>query len=1056
SSEFCILWVRLENGSFGIYDTAVLRVQFKRLPTFYIINLMLPSILLLGISTLAFCLPPECGERVSFSITIVLSMCVFLQLVGNYTPTQSESVPLITWYFSLAVVMTIMNVLCNAFVLSCHFRQESSVSSRVIRALFLNRFALRRSCPRKVASAATDADSTQSDVPSDVPSENEWKTVGSSADRVFFKAFATVVAVILIVPFAISFASWNMSCLGMSDLLYCMAFVFAFGDARADAAVASPDAALVVALKLATEYNSWVRPPPDAGNANTVNVPVAQLFRIELKDLSLNEAPVGVISNGIVHQGLELLVTFKCKMQMYLFPFDKQKCRLRIYSRLQTKETMTLNTSRLFPNISMETYLMKNNEFCITNLQLEQEEAFGQNAILFTISFQRGSAFYFTTLILPSVLLLGISTLAFCLPPECGERVSFSITIVLSMCVFLQLAGNYMPTQSESVPLMTWYFSSTVLLTMVNVLCNAFVVSCHFEQQSRSRVSNRLIRALFLNRFAVWISSSRKRAVANVQSSQAGDCSSAGEQGDEWAAVVRFADAFFFMLFLLATLASIFPMAILMAVSSQTEWQSVKISRNTSVGHKRKLEQVASGAAALLIEEHRLAALRAEEGTHAHVRSLELTEIGEAMHRVAAVAVADLGGVAAEELIREWLVLAAASAATVAAGAAAIANVSPDESVMAALKFPTEYNRAARPPPDNGNANTVNVFVFFNGITRLHWTDTRLSWYNKFNATLDSIDFIIVPASLLWQPDVSFLEAIELKDVGNSRDFVMLHNDGTLLRSGGMVLTSKCKMEMYRFPFDLQTCALRIATIFDTTGSTSLGILPLNISHELYLNKSNEFCILGLDYEISKLVEKNVPEFRITFQRMSTFYVVNLMLPSILLLAISALAFRMPPECGERVSFSITIVLSMCVFLQLAGNYTPTQSESIPLITWYFSVTLLMTILNVLCNAFVLSCHFKKQCSLKVSNRFIRVLFFNRIMMKSTAGAKISPSDSVGPQPQQNQEDTTVKFENDWADVGALADKTFFAVFLVATAVLTLSLVIFQLSVYRTDCLGLL
>uniref|UniRef100_A0A1I8JJA8 Neur_chan_LBD domain-containing protein n=1 Tax=Macrostomum lignano TaxID=282301 RepID=A0A1I8JJA8_9PLAT len=364
----------------------------------------------------------------------------------------------------------------------------------------------------------------------------------------------------------------------------------------------------------------------------------------------------------------------------------------------------------------------------------------------------------------------------------------------------------------------------------------------------------------------------------------------------------------------------------------------------------------------------------------------------------------------------QWLVLAAASAATVAAGAAAIANVSPDESVMAALKFPTEYNRAARPPPDNGNANTVNVFVFFNGITRLHWTDTRLSWYNKFNATLDSIDFIIVPASLLWQPDVSFLEAIELKDVGNSRDFVMLHNDGTLLRSGGMVLTSKCKMEMYRFPFDLQTCALRIATIFDTTGSTSLGILPLNISHELYLNKSNEFCILGLDYEISKLVEKNVPEFRITFQRMSTFYVVNLMLPSILLLAISALAFRMPPECGERVSFSITIVLSMCVFLQLAGNYTPTQSESIPLITWYFSVTLLMTILNVLCNAFVLSCHFKKQCSLKVSNRFIRVLFFNRIMMKSTAGAKISPSDSVGPQPQQNQEDTTVKFENDWAD----------------------------------------
>ena len=68
-------------------------VHIQRKPLFYKFNLVFPCILLSFIGVLVFVLPAESGEKVSLSITVLLSLTVFLLLVSESMPATSETVP---------------------------------------------------------------------------------------------------------------------------------------------------------------------------------------------------------------------------------------------------------------------------------------------------------------------------------------------------------------------------------------------------------------------------------------------------------------------------------------------------------------------------------------------------------------------------------------------------------------------------------------------------------------------------------------------------------------------------------------------------------------------------------------------------------------------------------------------------------------------------------------------------------------------------------------------------------------------------------------------------
>ena len=70
-------------------------IKIQRKPLYYLYNLILPCVLLTFCGVLVFMLPPDSGEKVSMSMTMLLSSSVFLLMIAESMPVQSDTIPLI-------------------------------------------------------------------------------------------------------------------------------------------------------------------------------------------------------------------------------------------------------------------------------------------------------------------------------------------------------------------------------------------------------------------------------------------------------------------------------------------------------------------------------------------------------------------------------------------------------------------------------------------------------------------------------------------------------------------------------------------------------------------------------------------------------------------------------------------------------------------------------------------------------------------------------------------------------------------------------------------------
>lgn len=72
-----------------------LYVHVRRKPRFFLMNVVLPIMILSAMTLTVFWLPPDSSEKISLAVTIVLSFSVFQLVVSNILPKTSESTPLL-------------------------------------------------------------------------------------------------------------------------------------------------------------------------------------------------------------------------------------------------------------------------------------------------------------------------------------------------------------------------------------------------------------------------------------------------------------------------------------------------------------------------------------------------------------------------------------------------------------------------------------------------------------------------------------------------------------------------------------------------------------------------------------------------------------------------------------------------------------------------------------------------------------------------------------------------------------------------------------------------
>uniref|UniRef100_A0AAQ6IQR9 Cholinergic receptor, nicotinic, delta (muscle) n=1 Tax=Anabas testudineus TaxID=64144 RepID=A0AAQ6IQR9_ANATE len=162
----------------------------KRKPLFYIVNIIIPCVLISFLASLVYYLPADSGEKMTLSSSVLLAQSVFLLLISQQLPETSMSVPLIVKYLMFIMVLVTVVVLNCVVVLNLHFRTPSThVMTEWTKKFFLERLPriLRMSRPAEAEPYWDGALPRRSSSVGYIATAEEYYSVKSRSELMFEK-----------------------------------------------------------------------------------------------------------------------------------------------------------------------------------------------------------------------------------------------------------------------------------------------------------------------------------------------------------------------------------------------------------------------------------------------------------------------------------------------------------------------------------------------------------------------------------------------------------------------------------------------------------------------------------------------------------------------------------------------------------------------------------------------------------------------------------------------------------------------------------------------------
>ncbi|XP_058139672.1 acetylcholine receptor subunit epsilon isoform X2 [Dasypus novemcinctus] len=268
----------------------------------------------------------------------------------------------------------------------------------------------------------------------------------------------------------------------------------------------------------------------------------------------------------------------------------------------------------------------------------------------------------------------------------------------------------------------------------------------------------------------------------------------------------------------------------------------------------------------------------------------------------------------------------------------------------------------------------------------IDWHDYRLN-YSKDD--FGGIEALRVPSELVWLPEIVLENNID-------GQFGVAYDANVLVLEGGYmtwlppaIYRSACAVEVAYFPFDWQNCSLvfrsqtynaeEVELIFavDEAGDT---ISNIQIDAEAY-TENGEWAIDFCPGVIQGGASADGPGghtdviYSLIIRRKPLFYVINIIVPCVLISGLVLLAYFLPAQAGgQKCTVSINVLLAQTVFLFLIAQKTPETSLSVPLLGRYLIFVMVVATLIVMNCVIVLNVSLRTPTTHAASPRLRHVL----------------------------------------------------------------------------------
>ncbi|XP_032230356.1 neuronal acetylcholine receptor subunit alpha-2 isoform X3 [Nematostella vectensis] len=179
------------------------------------------------------------------------------------------------------------------------------------------------------------------------------------------------------------------------------------------------------------------------------NVPAGTLYQFKTK--------VQLFNDGLCVWYAPTIIQSGCNIDITYFPFDDQLCELKFGS--WTYNGLEVNIVQMLDQADLKFY-MKSSEFQLISAKAKRNvNTFSccpepYPTLSFYIHLRRDPGFYLFNIIIPCLVLTGLSVMTFMLPPEFGERITLVIESFFAMSVIILNISDQIPVTSDATPIL--------------------------------------------------------------------------------------------------------------------------------------------------------------------------------------------------------------------------------------------------------------------------------------------------------------------------------------------------------------------------------------------------------------------------------------------------------------------------------------------------------------------------------------------------------------------------------------------------------------------------
>ncbi|XP_053400533.1 neuronal acetylcholine receptor subunit alpha-3-like [Mercenaria mercenaria] len=280
------------------------------------------------------------------------------------------------------------------------------------------------------------------------------------------------------------------------------------------------------------------------------------------------------------------------------------------------------------------------------------------------------------------------------------------------------------------------------------------------------------------------------------------------------------------------------------------------------------------------------------------------------------------------------------------------------------------------------------------GFFEITWTDDFLTWSPSLYGGKEMLS---LPTGTFWKPEFSLTNgpANDKSSIYNSGFYpTWVSYQGSVIMIPGGSYKTKCNVDPTFYPFDIHNCNFQF--IVSNHDSAELMLISqtgdINSSN---LTENGEWEIQNIDVKVVLLKEDNIklsiPMLQASFslKRRPIYEIVNVYAPILLMSFLNIVTCFVRPDSGERLTFAVTLYLSLVFATTAAIEKIPKNSLKMPIMSYEFLCNNCINTIGVTWSIFIVHLASKSKVQQRLPHFLVKMVMKKR--RRKTYDSELQP-----------------------------------------------------------------